>query len=270
MIGWLVALALTIAALAHGWASARFQRSARKSMARVRAASLAGPVDRRDLPEPVQRFIARAGVTDTRPPHAVHLEQAAELRMGPDKPWRPLRCEQVIAIARPGFVWLATQPLGPLPMIRVMDAFVEDRGLLKARLFGSIPVADFQGPEADRSELMRYLAEIPWAPDAALHNRSLCWKQIADDAVELSADCGAETVAVRLYFDAAGDILEMQADERGSTEKGKVVPRPWRGLFSEHAELGGRRIPTRGEVGYVYDHGYAAYWRGQIVDYRLV
>ncbi len=269
MIGWLVVLAMTILALAHGWSSVLFERSARESMARVHHTSAAGSVDRRDLPEPVRRFIARAGVADTQPPAAVHLKQAAKLRMGPDKPWRPLNCEQVISIARPGFVWLATQPLGPLPVIRVMDALVEDRGLLKARLFGSIPVADFEGPEADRSELMRYLAEIAWAPDAALHNRSLRWKQIADDAVEVSADCGAGRVAVRLYFNGEGDIVEMQADERGSTEGGKVVPRPWRGVFREHRALGGRCIPTRGEVGYVYDDGYAAYWRGRITDYRL-
>jgi hypothetical protein len=85
----------------------------------------------------------------------------------------------------------------------------------------------------------------------------------------LEADSNGGLARVRLYFNTSGDIVEMQADARGSTENGIVVPRPWRGVYAEHREMGGRRIPTYAEVGYVYDDGYAAYWRGRITDYRL-
>jgi hypothetical protein len=87
--------------------------------------------------------------------------------------------------------------------------------------------------------------------------------------VEIEADSSGGLARVRFYFDQRGDIVEMQADERGSFEGGVIVPRPWRGLFSDHQEIGGRRIPTRGEVGYVYDDGYSPYWRGRIVSYQL-
>ena len=189
--------------------------------------------------------------------------------MGPNKPWQPLNCEQVISVKTPGFVWYADQPRGAMSIVRVIDAFVEGSGFLQARLFGSIPVARFSGPEADRSELMRYLAELAWAPDAALYNTAIRWRALDDDVVELEADSNGGVARVRLYVNDLGDIVEMRADERGSTENGVVVPRPWRGVFSEHREMGGRRIPTAAEVGYVYDDGYKPYWRGRIIEYRI-
>ncbi len=227
-------------------------------------------VDPGTLPTPVQKFLERALVDSESRAQTVHLRQSAELRMGPEKAWMPISCEQVIALTEPGFVWFADQRRGPVSVFRVIDALVRGRGTLSARLFGSIPLAQLSGPAADHSESMRYLAELPWSPDAVLLNPSLCWRALGEESVEVEADTRGGRATVRLYFDEAGDVVEMQADERGSTEKGVVVPRPWRGRFSEHGVMGGRRIPTRGEVGYVYETGYAAYWRGRITEYRLL
>ncbi|MDX1406170.1 MAG: DUF6544 family protein [Woeseiaceae bacterium] len=221
------------------------------------------------LPPVARQFIERAGVAMSNAPRAVLLTQSAEMRMGTDKPWQKIRCEQVIAVQKPGFAWFADQRRGIVSTVRVIDAYIDGHGLLEARLLGSIPVARLDGPQADQSELMRYLAEIPWAPDAALHNSSIAWREVDERIVELSAKSNGGTARVRLLFNDNAEVVEMHADERGSTENGKMVMRPWRGRFSEYREIGGRRIPVRGEVGYVYDDGYAAYWRGRITHYAL-
>ena len=119
------------------------------------------------------------------------------------------------------------------------------------------------GPGAD-------LAELAWAPDALIHNAKLSWREVDERTVEVSANSRGGLAAVRLYFDESGDIYEIRADERGSTENGKVIPRPWVGRFSDYALTGGRRIPTKAEVGYVYEHGYAAYWKGKITEYVVL
>ena len=75
---------------------------------------------------------------------------------------------------------------------------------------------------------------------------------------------------MRLYFGHQGDLVEVRADERTATENGKIVMRPWRGLFSDYINIGGRRIPAKGEFGYVYENGYAAYFRGEITDYQVI
>ncbi|PHZ86472.1 DUF6544 family protein [Paremcibacter congregatus] len=221
------------------------------------------------LPELVRQFARKSGASDDIPVRGIYLEQDAELRMGPDKPWRRVRARQSIAVFQPGFVWDARQVLGPMTIIRIMDAYLNGAGVLKARLFGSIPVADLSQGEADRDELMRYLAELAWAPDAVLHNKALGWRRLDERTVEVSADSRGTPVSVRLYFNEAGDICEIQADARGGAVEGATA-RPWIGRFSAYEIRDGRRIPTCGEVGYIYDTGYAAYWRGRITTYKIL
>ena len=230
-------------------------------------------VDRDALPELARRWLKSAGVPWNRPSdcesRSVFLRQVAELRRAPTGSWQPLACEQVIAIRVSGFVWDAKQRLGPFSLVRVVDAFVDGHGFLEARLFGSVRVGRLSGPEADKGELMRYLAELAWAPDAAACNPAIRWRSLDQSTLELEADSAGGVARVRLYLDQNADLVEMQADERASSEGDVVVTRPWRGFFSQHREIGGRRVPTRGEVGYVYDDGYSAYWRGSVVEYQL-
>lgn len=221
------------------------------------------------IPELVRQFARKSGVPEAASVRGLYLCQEAELRMGPEKPWRRITAQQGIAVLQPGFVWDARQRLGPVTIIRIMDAYVKGAGVLKVRLLGSIPVANLSGGEVDRDELMRYLAELAWAPDALLGNKALRWRALDENVVEVSADCQGTPVSVRLYFDAVGDICEIQADARGEAEEGAAA-RPWVGRFSEYGWRGGRRIPTRGEVGYIYDTGYVAYWRGRITAYQTV
>ena len=73
-----------------------------------------------------------------------------------------------------------------------------------------------------------------------------------------------------LRLNEEGDITEISAEERPTTDvNGAAVFLPWRGSFLDYAEIGGRRIPTRAEMGYVYDDGFEAYWRGQITEYEM-
>ena len=86
------------------------------------------------------------------------------------RPWRPFIAEQVISVHEPGFVWLARMQAAPLLYAHILDCYVGGEGLLEVRLFGSLRLARAAGPQASRGELMRYLAELAWAPHAMLHN----------------------------------------------------------------------------------------------------
>lgn len=133
-----------------------------------------------------------------------------------------------------------------------------------------VSVSAVHGPVIAHSELLRYLAELAWVPDAFYHNHNLKWTKLGDQLVQVEVDGERGPASVRLYFDGQGDLMEIQADERESVESGKIIRRPWRGLFSDYREIGGRRIPARGEVGYIYEDGYAAYFRGEIVEYKVI
>jgi uncharacterized protein DUF6920 len=88
------------------------------------------------------------------------------MRVAPDSQWRPFTAEQVISVDRPGFAWLARVQVMPRLSAHVLDCYVDGEGLLEARLCGSVPLARAAGLEVSKGELMRYLAELIWAPHA--------------------------------------------------------------------------------------------------------
>lgn len=235
----------------------------------LRAESPRAP--RADLPPEVAAFARRGlagGAADAR---LVTLTQKAEMDAGAGKPWRALAARQSIGTARSGFVWEAWQKVGPLTLVRVVDAFVAGRGLLRVRIGGSVPVMRAEGGDYDRGEAMRYLAELPWAPDAIWLNRDLKWQVEPDGRIRVSLPVGAEEAVVWFTPDANGDWSLMEAPDRPADDgQGGTVLKEWRGTFTDWGEIGGRRIPRRGEIAYMEEGTPAPYWRGRITGYEVL
>lgn len=216
------------------------------------------------LPDSVRRYADRTGATGQ--VKQVILTQSAQIELSPGAGWQNLEAMQWIDPVGAGFVWKAEQRKAGLLYLSVIDAFVRGKGCLVVRLLGAIPVVRALGPEVDHSEAMRFLAELPWAPDAVLSNAELTWEAVAPNLMRV----GLNGVRVDLILDNAGDVVEMRALNRPALENGKLVLREWRGLFRDHKTLSGRRIPTWGEVGYVREGVYQPYYRGTVTSYQLV
>lgn len=123
----------------------------------------------------IQSFAPRA-IRDDLVPKTVRLSQHGEMRTNLRGPWRSFTAEQIIGILEPAFKWRARMQVAPLVSARILDCYVDGEGLLEARLFGSLRLARAAGPQASKAELMRYLAELAWAPQAMLQNTRLSWR----------------------------------------------------------------------------------------------
>ena len=174
-------------------------------------------------PELITNYAARAGVLPTDLARVIILSQTAQMRLKRGADWQSLTARQTISTGVSQFVWQAEQYRGPFLMFRVIDGFIADEGRLNVRLFGSIPVADFSGPDADRGEAMRYLAELIWAPDAMLGNPDLKWQEISDSQIGVELALSSGTAQVVFRFDNQGDVIEATA---------KSFPAPSSGAFS--------------------------------------
>ena len=276
----IVALPILIVLFVHLRAVGKFDRYVRTAMQYVRkglGADNETRVDLETIPQVIRDFARRAGVPATNAPLSASFHQLSEMRMNPEDAWIKLRAEEVMSAQKLGFVWYAEQKRSIFVMMRVVDALVDGSGTLNVRLLGSLPLVDLGGPGTDKAELMRYLAELPWVPDALLHNPNLRWREIEPDLIEVEAGAGDALAKIRFRLDGAGDIVEMEADARARSEGSEVVQRPWRASYRDYktiegafaGETGYRRIPTRAEVGWILDDGYFAYWRGQIATYGL-
>lgn len=200
----------------------------------------------------------RPGAANAR---VVRVFQHGQLRLGQARPWLQFTAVEDLSTRSVGFVWDARVRMTRLLSARVIDRYTRGRGELDARVLGVLRVAHTSGSDADRAEATRYLAEIPWAPQAILHNRELVWRSVDPLAVEVSA--GATGASVTLHFDASGRITHATAT-RGRWVGGAVVATPWGGVYSQYAEHAGLSVPTEARVWWELPEGRFEYWRGWV------
>lgn len=271
----LTGLGLALAGLA-GTAALSWVRRTReidRLVADLIAASVPGPgrVGRRDglaaLPSPVRRYFETV-LREERPPiERVRIEQSGTFRGGGSAaPWRPFRATQHVTTRPPGFVWDATIEMTPWVPVRVVDAYHDGRGTLRAALGGVLPVMEGEpGPALDEGELLRYLAEAPLYPTALLPGGGVEWAPIDDTAARATLVHGDTTAALTFHFNDRNEVVRVEG-ERGFTHDDlPVEPRPWVGYWRRYRTRGGMRVPTEGEVAWRGPKsGEWSYWRGRM------
>jgi hypothetical protein len=220
-----------------------------------------------EVPALVRRYLDRA-LAPGAAPSRVRVTQAGEMWLKPGG--RALRFEAVeeFAVDEVAFSWRARFPIVPLLSLRVLDRYAAGEGELEARLFG-LPLMRARGQATAEGEAMRYLAELPWVPHAMAANRQLEWCELDQQTVEVATLVGLARVAVRLEFNAEGDIVGASADARPRPEGKTIVPRPWGGVFADHAVVGGIRVPRQAEVRWDLPEGSFTYWRGVVTSLEL-
>lgn len=213
------------------------------------------------IPEAIRAFALRNGGRVGGPTLTV-MTQKVEMRLAPDQPFFPLTARQLSGTRGPGFVWHATGRMAGILPLAVVDSFVADAGLLEARLFSAITVASATGPETAVGEAMRFLAELPWNPDAILNAPDLVWQQRDARSIEVSTPTEGGVARVTLLLDAAGDVVAIRAEDRprlGDT------PAPWIGRFADYVRVGAYRFPSHGEIAWDLPGGEYVYWRGEVL-----
>ncbi len=181
--------------------------------------------------------------------------------------WRPFRAEQEIGVDRVELVWRARFPVLPFAPIRVLDWCRGQAGGLEVRFLGLL-VRRVSGPGVARGQVLRYLAELPWAPQAMLANAALEWRAVDERTVQVTAPAAGEPATVLLHFDAAGDVVAVSCQARPREVGGRFVDTPFGGSFSHYATLAGVRVPTRAEARWELPDGPYPYFRARLVRYE--
>ncbi len=219
-----------------------------------------------DLPAPVQRYF-RAVLKDGQPLiAAATVELAGQINLSATgEQWKPFRSRQRIVTQRPGFVWDARVAMAPGLPVRVLDSYVDGRGLLHAALLGLFTVAQEQGDgEIARGECMRYFAEAAWYPTALLPGPRLRWAAVDDRSALATLTDGAITLTLLFRFNDAGLIESFRAEARGATQAGQALMLPWEGCWSDYRSYGDLRVPFKGEVAWMRPEGRKTYFRGSV------
>lgn len=207
----------------------------------------------------------RSGVVSAAPAVRVELHQRDRIRSDPTKKWMSLRAAQTIDLQRCCFDWRATA--GPFGAMSIRDALEPDGGRLEVKALGFIPIArEGQSAALTQGELMRYLAEVAWAPDAILANRDLRWS----DHGPRSLTVAAGTAAVMLTLGEDGLIAQTFAPDRPRSTPNGMIPTPWRVNFWDYRQIGDQMIPHSANISWTVDGAEQVYGEFSLIDWRLV
>lgn len=218
------------------------------------------------LPARIQAYAQAAGGT-AEGGSLIRIKQACSLRFQPEQSWYELKAESLVSLKQAGFIWQGSIKAGPLPLVSVVDAYVSGEGLLDARLLSLLPLAQAKGEAADLAEAIRFLAELPWAPDAILKTPGLTWREQADGGFEVETETASGPAKVTLWLDESG--AKVRAESRPRAVKGGAVPTPWEGRFWNPQRVGDRLLPSEAEVAWMLPEGPFVYWKGKLLDYRI-
>ena len=125
---------------------------------------------------------------------------------------------EMVDVTTPG--WRAKT--GPLSCLTVVNRLSREGARSELRLFGLLPLS---GSPPDRAafhkgQIMRYLAEIPWSPDAIVRNRTLEWTGLSN-GLRVSHPSVFGRFSVDIEFDADGRIDQVSAPDRPRLENGR-------------------------------------------------
>jgi hypothetical protein len=216
------------------------------------------------LPAVVYDLAMRLGVKPEDNRGGVKLTQTGRMKrkLGAQS-WMAFDATQTISTRTCEFDWRAK--FGPFGMISARDALEHGEGLLDIMALGIIPIARAEHTSAlVRGELMRYLAELAWAPDAIFRNTALRWRADGPSTVAVSAGAGPTASEVMLSLDDDGRIAGAYAPDRPRSVAASFLRTPWRGRFSDYRHHETRWIPFAGEVAWEIDDKSETYFQARI------
>ena len=221
-----------------------------------------------DLPELVSRYVERNVSNGALNVRGVRFSEVGEMQLKPGR-WTPFRAEQEMAVEAVGFIWRATFHPVPLLPLRVRDWYHAGAAGLDVRLWGLLPVVRARGRQIARGEAIRYLLELPLAPQAMVLNGELSWRAVDESTVEVTTLADRQRVVALLHFDASGDIVAASAEARPRGVGSDVVDTPIHGVYGEYREFDGARLPTTAEVSWLLPDGPSTYFRCAVTEWSV-
>lgn len=222
------------------------------------------------LPAAVYDLAIRLGVQPDENRSRIRLTQKGRMKRSLDsQSWMAFNATQTISTRFCEFGWRASA--GPFGMFSARDALEDDEGHLDVTALRFIQIAGAEHtPALIRGELMRYLAELAWAPPAILLNTTLRWRVDGPDTFVVSAGADATLSEVVLSLDSDGRIAGGFAPDRPRSATAPILPTPWRGRFSEYRRINNIWLPFVGEVAWEIGGRETTYWQGQILTWEAV
>ncbi|GEJ58524.1 DUF6544 family protein [Anaeromyxobacter diazotrophicus] len=249
----------------------RFERSAAAEGAALAArAAASAPNSHRPqldgLPAPVRRYLEVSGAGRHAPLRAAHLRHGGTFRPGLDKPWLPIRGEQWLSSAPPGFVWHGRVRAGAGLWIDARDRSVDGEGEMLVKLASTVTLQRARGAALDQGALLRLLGELAWMPTAFLDARHLRWEAIDADHARATLAVGGRAVTATFAFGPDGLMTGMSGERERDLGGGRSVKTPFHGASGDFRPVDGVLVPFHMEASWIIEGRPFPYARFEVEE----
>lgn len=187
------------------------------------------------LPLPAQQYFRHVLKPGQSYISRVHLTHTGLFKPDLEKDWVSISGEEYFTTERPGFVWK-----GKTATFTARDLFIEGKGRLVVSLFSLFKIQDNQGPQFNRSELLRWLGESVCFPTNLLPSQNLKWYPVDAQSARLEYSYQGMQLSFIVSFNAAHEIEQMTA----MRNMGLGPRQKWVTRLSAYQLRNGVRIPT--------------------------
>ena len=246
------ALGLLVSINSHRFANA-VAADARALWDKPSTGSRASVSDLSALPDPVQRYLRRAGVTDRAAIRSVRLRQGGTMTLSPDAKPIPIRGRQYFAADPPGFVWWGRVRIAPGVWIDARDKVIDGQGGMKVVLESTRTLQDVSGPALDQGALTRLLGELTWMPTALTDQRYVTWEAIDRFRARARLRVNSREVEAAFHFGPDGLPTRFTAERQRDLGNGRSALTPFVGTIGDWREVGGLRVPFAVEGSWILD-----------------
>lgn len=202
------------------------------------------PRDLSHLPEPVARYLRRAGVVGRPRVHNFVVEMDAELNRGPGQPWMRTPILQVSFVDHPARLFLLRTRMNGLP-VSGLHQYGDMGASMHIRLVGLLPLVDAEGDGFTRAETVTVLNDFCVMAPAVLIDDRFRWQEAGDDRVRVTFTNGSRTVSAWLHFDPDGDLVDFVSDDRHALAGDGDT---WSTPLRAYREFGVARLASEGEA----------------------
>jgi len=246
-----VANLLLLLAVYYGWAS-RGPRSLRAEYERDLATQWPQPgeelvteADLAQLPEPIRRYLRRAGVVDQPKVHDFRANWTGRIRSAPNAPWMTFSADQLNTVVPPQRSFLMNARMKGLP-VDVLHAFDRDGATMRVRLLSIRSMVNASGAELTRAETVTVFNDFCLYAPSALVEPSILWTPIDTHAATARFTLGCNTISARLTVNDDGDLVDFVSGDRAIiSADGTFVPTRWSTPVQDFAQFGAVRVACK-------------------------
>lgn len=201
------------------------------------------------LPDPVRRYVLASGAVGRPRPRGVRIEFDATMRRSPGDPGMRATSVQYNFFDQPARLFFMTARMFALPVC-ALHVYRQASATFTVRAASLVNIIDQQGDDVSRAETVTVLNDLCAFAPGALDDPRLTWQPLDDHRAAVTFRNGPHRVTAELTFNDRDDLIDFQSDDRPDSSSGRFLPMRWNTPLSDHRQISGLRLPTRGSTVY--------------------